>query len=70
MKARANQPKDKGQTMAKMVKKGDLPEKICETCQKPFAWRKKWARDWETIRFCSHKCKSQGKRDAKQETRH
>ena len=55
--------------MAKMVKKGDLPEKICETCQKPFAWRKKWARDWETIRFCSHKCKSQGKRDAKQETR-
>lgn len=26
------------------VKKHNLPEKICLQCQRPFAWRKKWAR--------------------------
>jgi len=31
--------------MAKMIKKGELSQKTCETCNKPFAWRKKWARD-------------------------
>jgi hypothetical protein len=49
--------------MAKMVKKGDLPQKICETCKKPYAWRKKWARAWDTIRYCSQRCKSEAKLD-------
>ncbi|MGF1545031.1 MAG: DUF2256 domain-containing protein [Parvularculaceae bacterium] len=35
----------------KMRKKAELPEKICAACGRPFAWRKKWARDWETVRF-------------------
>lgn len=48
--------------MAKMVRKGDLPEKICEACHKPYAWRKKWARDWDNIRYCSARCKSDAKR--------
>ena len=48
--------------MAKMVRKGDLPSKICEFCQKPFNWRKKWSRDWETIRYCSQRCKSDAKK--------
>jgi hypothetical protein len=39
------------------VKKQNLPEKICQHCGRPFTWRKKWARDWETIRFCSDACK-------------
>jgi len=25
----------------KAIKKGDLPEKICVTCNRPFSWRKK-----------------------------
>ncbi|MGC6517124.1 MAG: DUF2256 domain-containing protein [Candidatus Puniceispirillaceae bacterium] len=48
--------------MAKMTRKGDLPTRICQMCQKPFTWRKKWARDWDTIRFCSQRCKSDAKR--------
>lgn len=39
------------------VKKQNLPEKICQNCQRPFAWRKKWARDWENVRYCSDACR-------------
>jgi hypothetical protein len=39
------------------VKKQNLPAKICLHCGLPFAWRKKWARDWENVRFCSDACK-------------
>jgi len=24
----------------------------------PFEWRKKWARDWENVKYCSEKCKA------------
>lgn len=41
----------------KMVKKGDLPQKICEICKKPFAWRKKWSKNWEEVKYCSERCK-------------
>ncbi|MDZ4791033.1 MAG: DUF2256 domain-containing protein [Hyphomicrobiales bacterium] len=46
--------------MLKGVKKSDLPQKPCAACGRPFAWRKKWARDWENVKFCSDKCR-QGK---------
>ncbi|NCF45890.1 MAG: DUF2256 domain-containing protein [Proteobacteria bacterium] len=35
------------------------PEKLCRTCNKPFAWRKKWARDWEHVLYCSERCRRQ-----------
>jgi len=44
--------------MAKMRKKSDLPEKICAHCARPFAWRKKWARDWDNVRYCSDACRA------------
>ena len=31
-------------------------EKHCETCGRPFQWRKKWAKDWEKVRYCSRAC--------------
>jgi len=40
--------------------KGDLPQKTCVTCGRPFAWRRKWARDWDQVRFCSDRCRSTG----------
>ena len=43
------------------VKKQHLPQKICATCGRPFAWRKKWARDWELVRFCSDACRDRKK---------
>ncbi|ANU08387.1 DUF2256 domain-containing protein [Paraurantiacibacter namhicola] len=43
--------------MARMRRKGDLPEKTCMTCGLPFAWRKKWAKDWDEVKYCSEKCR-------------
>lgn len=44
--------------MAKMRKKSDLPSKVCPTCKKPFFWRKKWERDWDTVVYCSRRCRT------------
>jgi hypothetical protein len=41
----------------KGIKKQNLPEKICVNCQKPFAWRKKWEKNWENIKYCSERCR-------------
>ncbi|MBO6533053.1 MAG: DUF2256 domain-containing protein, partial [Muricauda sp.] len=30
-----------------------LPTKICPVCQRPFAWRKKWEKDWDQVVYCS-----------------
>lgn len=46
--------------MPKMRKKAELPTKVCAACARPFAWRKKWARDWENVRYCSDKCRAGG----------
>jgi hypothetical protein len=39
------------------VKKENLPAKMCAACGRPFAWRRKWARDWENVRYCSDACR-------------
>ena len=41
----------------KMRRKGDLPSKPCARCGRPFTWRRKWARDWEQVRYCSEACR-------------
>ncbi|MBK1660249.1 DUF2256 domain-containing protein [Paracraurococcus ruber] len=38
-------------------RKPHLPEKTCAACGRPFAWRKKWARDWDSVRYCSDACR-------------
>ena len=48
----------RGEPMPKMVRKSDLPTKLCAACGRPFAWRKKWARDWEAVKFCSDRCRA------------
>lgn len=48
---------DTGETMPKMLKKSELPTKVCATCGLPFTWRKKWERDWDAVRFCSDRCR-------------
>ncbi|MEJ6565589.1 MAG: DUF2256 domain-containing protein [Burkholderiales bacterium] len=37
--------------------KSNLPSKVCVTCRKSFSWRKKWARDWEQVKYCSERCR-------------
>ena len=44
----------------RMRKKQDLPSKLCACCGLPFTWRKKWERDWESVKFCSDRCRQQG----------
>ncbi|WP_353737314.1 DUF2256 domain-containing protein [Acidiphilium sp.] len=50
-------------TEAGAVRKGDLPQKTCAACGRPFAWRRKWARDWDAVKFCSDACRT-GRREA------
>ncbi|HPZ95794.1 MAG: DUF2256 domain-containing protein [Mycobacterium sp.] len=38
--------------------KNGHPPKICERCGRPFEWRKKWARDWPEVKYCSRACRS------------
>lgn len=44
--------------MAKMRLKSDLPTKTCLACGRPFAWRKKWARSWDAVKYCSKRCQA------------
>ena len=44
--------------MPRNVKKEHLPEKICKTCARPFTWRKKWADNWEKVKYCSKRCRN------------
>ncbi|MEN3746277.1 DUF2256 domain-containing protein [Sphingomonas sp. HF-S3] len=39
-------------------RKPNLPTKLCAACQRPFAWRKKWQRDWDAVKYCSDRCRS------------
>jgi hypothetical protein len=43
--------------MPRGVAKSDLPTKLCAQCGRPFAWRRKWARDWDSVRYCSDACR-------------
>jgi hypothetical protein len=31
--------------------------KTCATCGRTITWRKKWARDWDAVRYCSRACR-------------
>ncbi|MFN3953775.1 MAG: DUF2256 domain-containing protein [Pararhodobacter sp.] len=43
--------------MARMRRKGDLPQRVCTVCGRPFAWRRKWAKVWDSVRYCSQACR-------------
>ena len=32
--------------------------KPCARCGRSIEWRKKWARDWDEVRYCSNACRS------------
>ncbi|MBX9891684.1 MAG: DUF2256 domain-containing protein [Chitinophagaceae bacterium] len=44
--------------------KQSLPQKLCVTCGRPMTWRKSWAKNWESVRYCSDKCRSQKAKSA------
>ena len=53
-----------GDCMARMRRKTDLPIKLCMVCRRPFVWRKKWARDWANVKYCSERCRAAPTRPA------
>lgn len=34
--------------------------KICRSCGRAFEWRRKWAHNWDEVRYCSNACRSAG----------
>lgn len=34
--------------------------KTCAACGRRIEWRKKWARDWDEVRYCSTACRKRG----------
>ena len=41
-----------------MSERKPKPEKTCAACGRPFAWRKKWAKDWDNVKYCSDRCRA------------
>ena len=39
--------------------KKPLPEKICVVCSRGFAWRKKWEKVWDEVKYCSKRCRGE-----------
>lgn len=42
--------------------KAHLPTKPCAHCQRLMSWRKKWARTWDEVRYCSDRCRQEARR--------
>jgi hypothetical protein len=38
-------------------------EKTCASCGRRIEWRKKWADDWDQVRYCSQGCRRHGVTD-------
>jgi hypothetical protein len=34
--------------------------KVCASCGRRIEWRKKWERDWDSVRYCSQSCRQHG----------
>ena len=32
-------------------------DRTCQACGRTITWRKKWARDWDEVRWCSDACR-------------
>ncbi|HBK91418.1 MAG TPA: DUF2256 domain-containing protein [Parvularcula sp.] len=41
----------------KMRRKSDLPHKASAACGRPMVWRKRWAKVWDEIKYCSDRCR-------------
>jgi len=39
--------------------KSFLPSKQCVVCKKEMTWRKAWEKNWDSIKYCSDRCRAQ-----------
>jgi len=45
----------------------DRADKSCASCGRRIEWRAKWARDWESVKYCSDACRARGVREVDRE---
>jgi hypothetical protein len=38
-----------------------VPSKVCVVCGRDVTWRKKWARNWDEVKYCSDACRRRAK---------
>ena len=38
--------------------KSALPVKPCLACGRDMVWRKRWAKNWHEVKYCSSACRS------------
>jgi hypothetical protein len=49
---------DLQQRMARQAKtKNGFAPKVCVRCGLPIEWRKKWAKNWDEVKYCSTRCR-------------
>jgi len=54
-------PVRQDRTVARQAQtKNGFAPRACAACGRPFEWRKKWARDWDNVRWCSDACRRGG----------
>jgi hypothetical protein len=41
--------------------KQSLPSKLCAVCGRTMTWRKAWAKNWESVLYCSNACRTNKK---------
>lgn len=44
-----------------MAARSDVPSKTCAVCGRTINWRKKWARNWAEVKYCSDACRRRAK---------
>jgi hypothetical protein len=47
-----------------MRKKAELPSKTCAACGRPMVWRKRWAKTWDQVKYCSDRCRAARRKSA------
>lgn len=45
--------------------KAHLPSKPCVVCGRAMSWRKAWAKNWDSVLYCSEACRKRKTPDAK-----
>ena len=38
--------------------KQSLPQKPCTVCGRAMVWRKSWAKNWDSVLYCSDRCRA------------
>jgi hypothetical protein len=37
---------------------GEFAPKVCAACGRTMEWRKSWAKNWDSVKFCSDRCRT------------